>query len=65
MPYYIRQAGKHVSGPFDTVAVGEWLREGRVTAEMELSRDRRSWTPAHAEHRLERPQIRRRRRRRR
>jgi hypothetical protein len=46
VPYYIRQAGRHVSGPFDTVAVREWLKDGRVTDEMELSTDRVTWAPS-------------------
>ena len=45
MPFFIRQAGRHVSGPFDTGSIKEWIRDGRVSAEMEFSHDRREWTP--------------------
>ncbi len=65
MPFFIRQAGRHVSGPFDTAAVRDWIREGRVTDEMELSEDRTVWHPSGAVPRLTGPAKRRTRRRRR
>ncbi len=43
MPFYIRQCGRHVSGPFDTGDIREWVKEGRINEDFELSQDRTSW----------------------
>ena len=41
--YYIRQLGKHVSGPHDLAEIKAWVKAGKVRQEMEFSTDGKDW----------------------
>jgi hypothetical protein len=43
MRYYIRQLQDHISGPYEVTTIREWIKEGKVRAEMEFSVDRSEW----------------------
>ncbi len=43
--WYLRQDARHLYGPFTEAELRQWIAEGRVGPEIELSRDGTSWVP--------------------
>lgn len=43
--YYVRQNGRDVYGPFPESVIRDWITEGRVTPDNDISTDGRNWVP--------------------
>lgn len=53
MNWYLRKSDDTVYGPVDDTMLRQWAVQGRVAPEDQVSQDRQTWSPAHAQPGLE------------